>query len=191
MGRRGFNNILSHPRRESIEASLATEIIDHPACSFLVAIFERPDIVLAHRAELLIEHELALLAQKAERHRLDQGQTHKWKQSAQRDVQADQCPIGMSDEVDGTTGMTDHSFDNLCLSVHRGVGWRPAFPCAAIAGEARRYCPETAVQPRDHTAPGRPGRPRSGHEYDGRACALLAIVNTSVPILQHLHLLAV
>src|SRR5258707_8212923 len=31
MGRRGPNNILSHPRRESIETSLATEIIDHPA----------------------------------------------------------------------------------------------------------------------------------------------------------------
>src|SRR5258708_7558506 len=97
----------------------------------------------------------------------------------------------MSDKVHRTTGVANYSFDNLCLPVHRSVGGRPAFPCAAIAREARRYCPETVAQPRDHTAPGRPGRPRSGHEYDGRARALLAIVNTSVPILQHLHLLAV
>ena len=117
MGRRGFNNILSHPRRESIKASLATEIIDHPACRFLVTIFECSDIVLAHRDELIMERELTLLPQEAERHRLDQGQTHKRDKSAQRDIEADQCPKRMPDEVHRTTGAANHGFDNLCLPV--------------------------------------------------------------------------
>ena len=57
------------------------------------------------------------LAQQAERHRLDQCQTHQPDQAAQRDIQANQPPIGMSDEVHGTTGATNHSFDDLCLPV--------------------------------------------------------------------------
>jgi hypothetical protein len=64
-----------------------------------------------------MERELTYLAQEAECHRLDQCQTHEREKPAQRNIQASQPAKGMSDEVNGTTGATNDSFDDLCLPV--------------------------------------------------------------------------
>jgi len=57
----------------------------------------------------------------------------------------------------------ESGFDNP-LPVHRGVGGRQEFTCAAIAREASCFTVRKRQSARDHAAPSRPGCPRSGNE---------------------------
>src|SRR5262245_54815123 len=97
----------------------------------------------------------------------------------------------MPDEVHGTAGPADHGLDDLRLPVDRDAGWRPALPRASIPRQARGHCPETTAQRRDYAAPARPGRPGPGHEHDRRPRSLLVVLDMSMPVPQHLHLLIV